>query len=160
MRVTKWGEYGILCCLYLAYAKRENSVGASELAEFHSIPLQYAQQILQRLRKGGIINSVRGPGGGYRLARDPEKINLKDILYATEGCTFDVICDSRSVYLDICDCPAQCALHNTWNELRDFMEKFLEKKTLASMLKTHKIKLNGNKPSGKSSNTDFQSFNI
>ncbi|NLF25682.1 MAG: Fe-S cluster assembly transcriptional regulator IscR, partial [Deltaproteobacteria bacterium] len=65
MRITKWGEYGILCCLYLARHGSEHSVGALELSRERHIPLQYTQQILQRLRRGGVIESLRGPGGGY-----------------------------------------------------------------------------------------------
>ena len=80
MKITKWGEYGILCCVYLAQNNGNRAVGAGEISESQSIPLQYTHQILQRLRKGGIIESLRGPHGGYRLAKSAENTTLKDIL--------------------------------------------------------------------------------
>ena len=131
MRVTKWGEYGILCCVYLARKGPDACVGASEIAEHQSIPLQYTQQILQRLRKGGVIASVRGPGGGYKIARPAERISLKEILDAAEGFTFQVICESKSI---ICD-SSECLLKDTWYELRDAVDRVLESKSLAMMVK-------------------------
>ena len=146
MRITKWGEYGILFSLYLAKAGADQAVGAAELAQFHAIPLQYAQQILQRLRKGNIIKSIRGPGGGYQLAATPEAINLKKILYAAEGDTFEVICSATPLLVDICSNPTHCALHHLWNNLKLSIENLLEQQTLAQLLLTHKSKIpcNGN----------------
>ncbi len=135
MRITKWGEYGILCCVYLAQKGQEACVGASELAEHQSIPLQYTQQILQRLRKGGVIASVRGPGGGYRIARSPEKITLKEIMDAAEGYTFQVICEVKTVP---CVNGADCALRALWYDLREAVDQVLEQRSLADLLKSAK----------------------
>jgi len=131
MRITKWGEYGILCCLYLARKGLDACVGASEIAEHELIPLQYTQQILQRLRKGGVIASVRGPGGGYRIARTPEKISVKQILDAAEGFTFQVMCEVRS---GDCQNFPDCPLRLIWCELRQNIDKLLTEKTLATLL--------------------------
>lgn len=133
MRVTKWGEYGILCSLYLARAGVDGSIGAAELAEYHSIPLQYAQQILQRLRRGNIIKSVRGPGGGYMLAAPSEQITLRDILMATEGNTFSVVCENHSIKTPVCSNPEDCALHNVWYELKESIDQILAQHTLAAL---------------------------
>ena len=134
MRITKWGEYGILCCVYLAQKGPDACVGASEIAEHQSIPLQYTQQILQRLRKGGVIVSVRGPGGGYKIGRAPDRISLKEILDAAEGFTFQVICESKSITCD----SAECLLKDTWYELRDAVDRVLESKTLAALVKSER----------------------
>lgn len=136
MRVTKWGEFGILCSLYLARKYSEGAVGAAEIAERQLIPLQYTQQILQRLRKGKVIQSVRGPHGGYRLARSPEAITLKDILYAAEGATFEIICETKPVYDEQCSADRQpaCGLRNVWYELRESIDALLTARTLASLL--------------------------
>ena len=130
MRITKWGEYGILCCVYLARKGEGACVGASEIAEFQSIPLQYTQQILQRLRKGGVIVSVRGPGGGYRIAREPGRISLKEILDAAEGYTFQVICEAKTIKCD----SAACLLRDTWYELKAAVDRVLADKSLADLL--------------------------
>lgn len=113
---------------------REASVGAAELAYAQDIPLQYTQQILQRLRKGGLIQSVRGPGGGYLLSEDPADINLKDILYAAEGETFEVICDNNTIFEDCAEAKRSCALKPVWHELKESIDSLLEGKTLALLI--------------------------
>jgi len=138
MRVTKWGEYGILCSLYLARAGAQGAggglaVGAADIARAQVIPLQYTQQILQRLRKGDIIKSVRGPHGGYRLARSADDISLKDILYAAEGATFEVICEENPVHPT---CHSEgCGLSRVWYDLREQIDALLASRSLADLVK-------------------------
>ena len=140
MRITRWGEYGILCSLYLAKKAKEHgssdqaAVGAAEIGETQGIPIQYTQQILQRLRKGDIIKSVRGPHGGYQLSRSPEETNLKDVLNAAEGATFEIICDTNPVYADMCESGRACALRGVWHDLKSAVDALLEQRTLAMLL--------------------------
>lgn len=134
MRVTKWGEYGILCAIHLGKSDAAAPVGAEDIAKAHQIPLHYTQQILQRLRKGGVIESVRGPGGGYRLARDPEHISLKQILYAAEGDTFEVTCEQNSIFPDCSSNNRHCDLQLVWHELKATIDQFLESKALSDLL--------------------------
>lgn len=108
-------------------------VGASEIARGQGVDLQYAQQILQRLRKGGIIDSVRGPSGGYRLCRPASEITLRDILVATEGETFEIICESRPVNAERCSMSNDCGLRGLWRDLRDHVDIFLRKQTLEDL---------------------------
>ena len=144
MRVTKWGECGILCSLYLAQHEGKDPVGAAEISESQGLDLQYTQQVLQRLRKGGLIESVRGPNGGYHLARTPDTITLKDILYAAEGDTFEIICDYAPIHPDtqspnLCADRDSCGLHGVWQDLRLAIDKLLEERTLATLLKLHPV---------------------
>ena len=133
MRITKWGEFGILCCLYLARRAEKAPVGATDIAAAQMIPLQYTQQILQRLRKGKIIESVRGPHGGYRLVRTPAATTLREILYAAEGDTFENICEVNPVYPEMCGNRA-CGLKVVWEDLKVAIDQLLEKRTLAEIL--------------------------
>lgn len=141
MRVTKWGECGILCALHLARNYGEPAIGAAEIAETQGIDLPYTQQILQRLRKGDVIESVRGPKGGYKLLRPPGEITLKDILYAVEGDTFQIICDHAPLHPES-DAPSQCStretcgLHGVWQDLRTAIDHLLEERTLEDLVKT------------------------
>lgn len=142
MRVTKWGECGILCSLYLARKHGQPPVGAAEIAESQGLDLQYTQQVLQRLRKGSVIESVRGPHGGYHLTRAPEEITLKDILYAAEGDTFEIICDYAPIHPDAvapshCADKDSCGLHGVWQELRSAIDALLSARTLAHLLTLH-----------------------
>jgi Rrf2 family iron-sulfur cluster assembly transcriptional regulator len=134
MRVTRWGEYGILCSLYLARNHDHGAVGAAEIAESQGIPLQYTQQILHRLRKGGVIASVRGPHGGYRLTKSPQETNLKEILYAAEGDTLELICDSNPVYGSCHEADRSCSLRDVWHDLKVSIDEMLTSRTLATLL--------------------------
>jgi len=139
MRVTKWGECGILCSLELARHYGEAAVGALEIADSQGLDLQYTQQILQRLRKGNVIESVRGPRGGYHLARPPSETTLRDILYAVEGDTFQIICDYAPIHPAVdessrCATKETCALHGVWQELRHTIDSLLQGKTLADLM--------------------------
>jgi Rrf2 family protein len=139
MRVTKWGECGILCSIYLAQKYGHGPVGATEIAESQGLDVQYTQQILQRLRKGGVILSERGPRGGYQLAREPFKVTLKEILYATEGDTFQIICDHSPIHHNPetgsqCATKESCGLHGVWQELREAIDQLLEQRTLHDLV--------------------------
>ena len=141
MRVTKWGECGILCALYLAKKQGAAPVGAAEIAETQGIDLPYTQQILQRLRKGEVVESVRGPRGGYKLQRPPSEITLKDILYAVEGDTFQIICDHAPLHPEVdepsrCSTRESCSLHGVWQDLRLAIDKLLEERTLQDLATT------------------------
>lgn len=143
MRVTKWGECGILCALYLAKKFGEPPVGAAEIAETQGIDLPYTQQILQRLRKGDVIESARGPKGGYKLQRAPKDITLKDILYAAEGDTFQIICEHAPLHPEAqeptrCSTQESCSLHGVWQDLRVAIDKLLEARTLQDLVMSEK----------------------
>jgi Rrf2 family iron-sulfur cluster assembly transcriptional regulator len=142
MRVTKWGECGLLCAVYLAHrGVGDGAVGAPEIAENQSFDLQYTQQVLHRLKKGGIVESVRGPKGGYRLSRPATEITLYQILLAAEGDTFEIICDYSPVH-PTAETPHQCAdkegcgLHHVWLELKEAINGILSQKTLAELAET------------------------
>ncbi|MCB0359408.1 MAG: Rrf2 family transcriptional regulator [Bdellovibrionales bacterium] len=137
MRITQWGEYGILCSLSIAEAvqNKRAPIGAAEIANAQGIALQYTQQILQRLRKGDIIASVRGPHGGYQLARPAEEITIAHILRAAEGDTFELICDTKPINPEACSADLPCCLRDLWQDLRRHIDSFLEARTLQDLLK-------------------------
>ncbi len=158
MRITRWGEYGILCSLYVYENAREASsenqdessppfsaassktTGAADISEKLSIPIQYTQQILQRLRKGGIVDSVRGPRGGYRLAKEPDLITLKDILFAMEGNTFQVVCEDHPLDAELCCQENFCGLKEVWYDLRRTIDDFFSNINLVKLAKNHNVK--------------------
>src|SRR5207249_1755482 len=97
MRVTTWAEYGLLVSLNLAKRAGQGPVAARELAEHERLPHDYVEQILLRLRRAGLVDSVRGAKGGYHLAREPQAITVKDVIEASEHVTFEVNCDLHRV---------------------------------------------------------------
>jgi Rrf2 family iron-sulfur cluster assembly transcriptional regulator len=137
MHITQWGEYGIHCTVFIAtmQARGQETVRAAEIAENQHIPIDYAQQILQRLRKGNLVASVRGPTGGYKLSRSPDEITLYDILVAAEGDTFELICESKPLSLDRCNSGAYCNLRPVWMGLKNVVNSFLSEVTLRTLMK-------------------------
>ena len=136
MRITQWGEYGVHCCVFIAlrYSSASKTASAAEIAESQKIDPLYAQQILQRLRRAKLIQSVRGPGGGYQLTRAPDQITLYDILRAAEGKTFEVICDTKPLSAARCSSGTACGLRGIWQELGDQVNLFLGSYSLADLV--------------------------
>jgi len=97
MRVTTWAEYGLIVSVNLARRAGQGPVAARELAEQERLPHDYVEQILLRLRRAGLVDSVRGAKGGYHLAREPHVITVKDVIEASEHVTFEVNCDLHPV---------------------------------------------------------------
>jgi Rrf2 family protein len=85
MKLSDGVEWAMHCCTVLALLPPDNALPAAKLAEFHGVPGAYLAKHLQALSRAGIVESVPGPRGGYRLARPPVDITLWDILAAVEG---------------------------------------------------------------------------
>ena len=86
MRITSKGRYGLKAMMELTGHYQDKSLlKTREIAERQSIPLKYLEQIINTLKKSRLVTSVRGADGGYRLAREPEKISIYEILEALEG---------------------------------------------------------------------------
>src|SRR2546422_4807975 len=93
MRVTTWAEYGLIVSLNLAKRAGQGPVAARELAEQEKLPHDYVEQILLRLRRAGLVDSVRGAKGGYHLARSPPNIRAKGGIQGSGGVPLEVHCD-------------------------------------------------------------------
>jgi Rrf2 family transcriptional regulator, iron-sulfur cluster assembly transcription factor len=136
MRITQWGEYGVHCCVFLAtrQAQGQPAASANDIAESQGIDIQYAQQILQRLRKNNIIESIRGPLGGYKLSRSAQEITLAEILQAAEGDTFEIICETKPLGIERCSDGATCSLRPIWHKLKDHINQFLSNINLQDLI--------------------------
>jgi Rrf2 family iron-sulfur cluster assembly transcriptional regulator len=85
MRLTSKTAYGVQAMFDLAFHGRDRAVQARETAERQGIPLRYLEQILQDLRRAGLLEGKRGPGGGYALARPATEVRLSDLVAALDG---------------------------------------------------------------------------
>src|SRR5256885_11236406 len=88
MRVTTWAEYGLIVSVHLAKRAGQGPVAARELSEQERLPHDYVEQILLRLRRAGLVESVRGARGGYMLARPPQAVSVENVIEASEHVTF------------------------------------------------------------------------
>src|SRR3982074_1611026 len=85
MRMTEGVEWALHCCLNLSWVGPEQAVTAARLAAFYELPTAYLNKQLQALARAGILSSVSGPKGGFRLDRRPEQITLLDVVVAIDG---------------------------------------------------------------------------
>ncbi|HEX7024040.1 MAG TPA: Rrf2 family transcriptional regulator [Gemmatimonadales bacterium] len=137
MRVTTWTEYSLIIALHLARHGREapEPVAARELAEFERLPADYVEQILLRLRRAGLVESIRGARGGYHLARDPGTITVFDVMTASEHQTFELNCSSHPVDTERCSPGSACSIRPVWHALQRRIDDLLSGITLADLLK-------------------------
>jgi Rrf2 family protein len=137
MRVTTWTEYSLIIVLHLARRSRERvaPVAARELAESERLPGDYVEQILLRLRRAGIVESVRGARGGYFLARPAHAISVRDVMTASEHQTFELNCSSHPVDADRCGSSSPCSIRPVWQALQQRIDGLLGSITVADLMK-------------------------
>ncbi len=137
MRVTTWTEYSLIISIHLAKRGRTGSgpVAARELAEVERLPADYVEQILLRLRRAGLVESVRGAKGGYFLAKDPATISVRDVMTASEHQTFEVNCDSHQVDAERCSPESACSIRPVWHALQQRVDELLASISLADLMK-------------------------
>jgi Rrf2 family transcriptional regulator, iron-sulfur cluster assembly transcription factor len=132
MRITTKGRYGLRAVINLARSNHSRPVSIGSIASEENVSSEFLEQIFFKLKKAGVIRSIRGPGGGFVLNRTPEEITVQDILVAvgeTRGLT---PCTLRLKTL--CDRTEPCAAHDIWTGLQKTMEDYLTNVTLKDIL--------------------------
>lgn len=115
---TETGKYAIRAIVYLAHADGQSEpISAAEIAGAEHIPPYYLAKILQDLVRTGILESVRGRGGGFRLTGSPETVSVFDILQAIEP--MERLTEDCILGLECCTDEVPCPLHDLWTEFRD-----------------------------------------
>jgi Rrf2 family protein len=132
-------EYAIRAMTYIA-AKADGRVSSEEIAGAGDLPLPVLSKILQELTRKGLLESQRGPGGGFRLARSAELITLRDIVAVIDGLDHFLRCVAG---LSVCSDEAPCPLHTMWMGMRAQILASLETTTLAQMARTFQEKNQG-----------------
>jgi Rrf2 family iron-sulfur cluster assembly transcriptional regulator len=132
MRITTKGRYGLRAVINLARSNHNRPIPIGSIAAEENVSSEFLEQIFFKLKKSGLIRSVRGPGGGFILNRTPAEISVQDILEAlgeTRGLT---PCTLRRQTL--CDRPEPCSAHEIWTGLQKTMEDYLTHVTLKDIL--------------------------
>ncbi|GMR04608.1 MAG: Rrf2 family transcriptional regulator [Thermodesulfobacteriota bacterium] len=112
-RLSRAAEYAIRGMLYLSGKSGKVNTGIGEIAAGAGAPAPYLAKLFQNLAKKGFVRSVRGPVGGFALARPPEEISLLDIIEAVEGPVFLNDCLIRD---GLCSRDKSCPVHGVWRE--------------------------------------------
>ncbi|MFW5695735.1 MAG: RrF2 family transcriptional regulator [Alkalispirochaeta sp.] len=136
MRITTKGRYALRAMTNLAASYSGKPRPIKAIAAEENISPEFLEQIFFRLKKAGIIGSVRGPGGGFVLVKQPEEITIKDIFVAVdEGldltpCTACTETDG----VDPCDRMDRCLVYSVWQEASDHIINYFDSITLRSVL--------------------------
>ena len=141
MMVSTKGRYALTVMVDLARLADEGYVSLSDIAEREHLSMKYLESIIAILNKGGMLESLRGKNGGYRLARSPEEYNISEILLLTEGTLAPVNCIMQDGVQ--CDKAATCSTLPLWAGLDKVIEDYLGQITLADIINGNRRKLLG-----------------
>jgi Rrf2 family protein len=130
MLVTRETDYAVRTVLYLA-KDCDRIASATEIARSMHIPRSFLSKILQRLVRSRIVTSSRGANGGFQLAQKPEELSLLSIMEAIQGPASINVCaiDGKR-----CKMSTTCTVHPVWVEIRQEVEKRLQKQTIAGLI--------------------------
>jgi len=135
MRLSTKGRYAVTAMLDLAIHHKEGVVTLADISAAQGISLPYLEQLFSRLRKNGLVEGIRGPGGGYRLSRSPQEITIADVIDAI-GEGIDVTQCSGN---ENCQDGEQCLTHELWQQLGSRIHEFLGSVTLAGFLDREQV---------------------
>lgn len=121
MRLTTKGRYAVTAMLDLALHAKEDPVSLADISERQSISVSYLEQLFAKLRKSGLVSSVRGPGGGYQLSRAGNEIFIAQIIDAVDESVDATRCSGQGG----CQQGLTCLTHDLWSDLSQQIHNFL-----------------------------------
>ena len=136
MKLTTKGRYAVTAMLDLALHQQDGVVTVSDVSQRQQISVAYLEQLFGRMRRVGLIESVRGPGGGYRLALPDSQISLTRIVEAVNESISTTQCGGEPQNCCKGD-GQQCLAHDLWEELGDLIAGFLGSITLGDLVTRH-----------------------
>ncbi len=131
MKLTSKGRYAVTAMLDVALHASVGPVTLADISERQEISLSYLEQLFARLRKQGLVSSVRGPGGGYLLGKAPAEISVGDVIAAVNESVDATRCHGAE---GGCQSGVRCLTHTLWSELSERIEEFLNNISLAELV--------------------------
>jgi Rrf2 family iron-sulfur cluster assembly transcriptional regulator len=138
MRLSTKAQYAVRAMVSLSLHGDGSPMTLKDIAGREEISLTYLEQLFVKLRRGRIVDSVRGPGGGYVLARPAAEIRVDEIIDSVEETLVPVSCMDEA---GRCVCVDQCVTHNVWHGLAERIRHFLASITLDDLTKEAKAKV-------------------
>lgn len=132
MKLSTKGRYAIIALVDLAIAKPNTLTSLNEISERQDISLPYLEQLFVKLRRAGLVASVRGPGGGYRLAQDPATVRISHVLEAVDE-TVSAMHVGAGASGGVSGSRAQTLSNRLWESLSANVYVFLHNHTLADV---------------------------
>ncbi|MEE9280433.1 MAG: Rrf2 family transcriptional regulator [Myxococcota bacterium] len=134
MRILAQEEYGLRCILQLARHRGPAPLTIAAIAEAEGLSREYAGKLMQVLRRAGLVNSSRGPGGGYRLARPPSEISVWEVIDVLGGGLFPGdFCSCHPGQIKHCVHSTDCSIRALWSMIAGVVRDVLEDVALADL---------------------------
>jgi len=135
MRLTTKGRYAVTAMLDVALHAQEKPVSLAEISDRQSISLSYLEQLFSRLRQAGLVASVRGPGGGYKLVDSRAQIYVAEIIDAVNESVDTTNCQGKGN----CQRGSICLTHHLWDDLSYQIHGFLSSISLADLMSKRNV---------------------
>ncbi|MGR6860888.1 Fe-S cluster assembly transcriptional regulator IscR [Aliivibrio salmonicida] len=135
MKLTSKGRYAVTAMLDVALHAQEGPVPLADISERQGISLSYLEQLFSRLRKAGLVASVRGPGGGYRLGLKPDEIAVGMVISAVDESVDATKCHGK----EGCQGGTRCLTHTLWCDLSSRISSFLDGITLGELMVDNEV---------------------
>lgn len=130
MRLTTKGRYAVTAILDLALHETQGPVSLAQISSRQGISLSYLEQLFSKLRRNGLVSSIRGPGGGYQLAKTAADISVADVTDAVNESIDSTRCHGAGT----CQKGETCLTHHLWLDLSDQIHDFLDGVSLAALV--------------------------
>lgn len=137
MKLSTRAEYGLRAMFELARKYGQGPVSLRIIAEDQEISENYLEHLIAVLRKSGLVESIRGPQGGYMLAASPQTITVGDVVRAVEGPIAPMDCVNEGMEID-CGRAGCCASRVIWKKVRDSISEVLDGYSLEDMVREAK----------------------
>lgn len=135
MKLTSKGRYAVTAMLDVALHSQQNPVPLADISERQGISLSYLEQLFSKLRKAGLVASVRGPGGGYRLGTDAHDIAIGTVIAAVDESVDATKCQGKGD----CQGGTRCLTHTLWRDLSSRISDFLNNITLGELMTDNEV---------------------
>ncbi len=133
MKLTNKGRYAVMAMADLAKINAKQPTNLTDISLRQGISISFLEQIFSKLKKNNLVQSSRGPSGGYLLTRSPEDIKLLSIIRAVDEKVKTVGCKKESKK-GCTGKSVKCITHNLWDDLEDHINNFFEKNTLNDII--------------------------
>ena len=131
MKLTTKGRYAVTAILDMVVYGGNLPVNLADIAQRESLSVSYLEQLFARLRRAGVVESVRGPGGGYSLARSARHMTVADVIFAVDEPLDATSCGGKENCMGE---AGRCMTHELWSALNQRMVEFLDSVTLQKLV--------------------------
>ncbi|MDX1764969.1 MAG: Rrf2 family transcriptional regulator [bacterium] len=133
MKLSNRSQYGVRALFDIAYYSAGRMVQINEISRRQGIPKRFLEQIFFVLKKSGIIDSARGPKGGYSLRRPPEEVTVGEVIRVLEGPIEPVPCTTMEQDGSVCNYIDKCVTRMVWKEAGDLLSRYFDSITLQDL---------------------------